>query len=71
MRKVERTATVSLSDKAPVVDGSVGDWEGADWMPIYKRFDAYGAVKVHGDTLYAAWRTNTPELLKNDAADGW
>ncbi len=71
LRKVEKTATVSLSDKAPTIDGSLDDWRGADWMAIYEPFDSYGAVRVCGDTLYAAWRTSTPDLLRNDAADGW
>ncbi len=70
LRKIEKTATISLSDEAPVIDGLLGEWQDADWMEIYEQFDAYGAVKIHGNTLYAAWQTNASSLLNNDAADG-
>ena len=71
LRKVEKSAAVLLSEEPPTIDGSLDDWQDADWMAIYKPFDCYGAVRVCGDTLYAAWRTNVPDLLRNDAADGW
>lgn len=71
LRKVEKTASIMLSDKAPAIDGSLDDWGDADWMAIYEPFDSYGAVQVCDDRLYAAWRTDTADLLRNDAADGW
>jgi hypothetical protein len=33
--------------------------------------DVHAAARVHDGTLYAAWRTDDPKLLANDAGDGW
>jgi hypothetical protein len=70
-RQVERAATVTLADRALRLDGDLADWAGADWMTIDSRRGIEGAVQVHGDVLYAAWRSNDPNLLSNDAGDGW
>jgi hypothetical protein len=71
------TLTVALRKDAPVVDGKLDDWAGADWAVIDRRgtaanfnsdskpYDITGAVAISGDRLYAAFRTQDPELLKN------
>lgn len=70
-RQVERAATVTLAERAVRLDGDLADWAGADWMTIDARRGIEGAVRIHGDVLYAAWRTDDPKLLDNDAGDGW
>ena len=69
--------TVALRDKAPVVDGKLDDWAGADWVDVDKsgvaaNFDSHSkpfnvtaAVSISGDRLYAAFRTGDPDLLRN------
>jgi hypothetical protein len=71
------TLVVALRKDAPVVDGRLGDWAGAAWAVIDRRgtaahfnsdskpYDITGAVAVAGDRLYAAFRTQDAELLKN------
>ncbi|MDB5295717.1 MAG: repeat containing protein, partial [Phycisphaerales bacterium] len=62
---------------APVVDGRLDDWAGADWAVVDRRgtaahfnsdskpYDVTAAVAVAGDRLYAAFRTREPDLLAN------
>lgn len=69
--------TVRLRHNPPVVDGKLDDWNAEDFVPIDRRgvganfdsnskpYDVTGAVSIAGDRLYAAWRTQDPELLKN------
>ncbi|MEA3212271.1 MAG: hypothetical protein QOE70_5328 [Chthoniobacter sp.] len=71
------TLNVALRKEAPVVDGKLDDWAGADWAVIDRRgtaanfnsdskpYDLTGAVAIAGDRLYAAFRTQDAELLKN------
>ena len=71
------TLNVALRADAPVVDGKLDDWAGADWAVIDRRgtaanfnsdskpYDITGAVTIAGDRLYAAFRTQDAELLKN------
>jgi hypothetical protein len=71
------TLTIALRKTAPVVDGKLDDWAGADWAVIDRRgtaanfnsdskpYDVTAAVAVSGDRLYAAFRTQDAELLKN------
>jgi hypothetical protein len=56
-----KTMIASLVRQAPEVDGDIDEWVG--WQAIDAH--AAGAVAVHGDTLYAAWRTDDPALLRN------
>jgi hypothetical protein len=68
---------VALRKDAPVVDGKLEDWADADWAVIDRRgvaanfnsdskpYDITGAVAISGDRLFAAWRTQDAELLKN------
>ncbi len=74
------TLRVTLGKAAPVVDGALDDWNGADWVDIDKSgvaayfnsnskpYDVRGAVAVSGDRLYAAFRTGDPNLLRNTGA---
>lgn len=69
--------TVVLQSRAPKVDGSLDEWNGAPWVEIEKRgvgayfdskskpYDIRGAVVVAEGKLFAAWRTGNSELLKN------
>ena len=69
--------TVALRTDAPVVDGLLDDWAGAEWATVDKSgvvayfdsnsrpYDVSAAVAVAGDRLYAAWRTGDPDLLRN------
>lgn len=70
---------VDLAAAAPVVDGRLDDWKGAEWATIEVRRRKTGdwsseeerltaAVRISGDRLYAAWRTADPRLLANSAA---
>jgi hypothetical protein len=73
---------VTIRKQAPVVDGKLDDWVDAEWVtmanteirankganPVF--FDhATAAVAVAGDRLYAAFRTEQPEMLKNSVND--
>ena len=71
------TLNVALRKNAPLVDGKLDDWAGADWAVIDRRgtganfdsdskpYDVTAAVAISGDRLYAAFRTQDAELLKN------
>ena len=71
------TLKVALRPTAPVVDGRLDDWAGADWADIDKSgvaayfdssskpYDVRGALAVAGDRLYAAFRAGDPNLLHN------
>ncbi|MBA3939170.1 MAG: hypothetical protein H0X38_17115, partial [Planctomycetes bacterium] len=70
---------VKLRAAAPVLDGKLDDWAGADWATIDRRTVTQGdwgarldlvqgAVAVHGDRLYAAWRNADGNLLRNSGA---
>ncbi len=79
-RQLERGSgvlKVAMRKQAPTVDGKLEDWAGADWAIIDRRgtaanfnseskpYDITGAVTISGDRLYAAFRTQDAELLKN------
>ncbi|MBD3265972.1 hypothetical protein GF373_04825 [bacterium] len=57
--------------KNPVVDGHVDDWPREAWVTIDGRRSIQGALAWRDNNLYAAWRTGRPELLNNNASDGW
>jgi len=71
------TLKVAMRAQAPVVDGKLDEWTGAQWVSIDKRgvpayfnsdtkpYDVRGAVSVAGDRLYAAFITNDANLLRN------
>ena len=72
-----RRLTVHRLGVAPQVDGSLDEWNEADWVEIDKQgvaaffdskskpYDVRGALAVSGDRLYAAFRTGDPRLLEN------
>ncbi|MFP4028045.1 MAG: hypothetical protein ACLFWL_09665 [Candidatus Brocadiia bacterium] len=71
LRKIEKTGEIQLVDSAPKLDGQLDEWSDAAWMTIDAQLDVHAAVRVHEGMLYAAWRTDDPKLLANDAGDGW
>jgi hypothetical protein len=68
---------VAMRSEAPTVDGRLDDWRGAQWITVDRRgvaayfdskskpYDITAAIAVAGDRLYAAFRTNEPNLLQN------
>ena len=71
---------VPLQAQAPAVDGNTNDWSDAEWAPIDQRgvganfnsksrpYDLRGAVTIAGGKLFAMWKTEDVELLKNSGA---
>ncbi len=57
------TLTIALRDQAPVVDGKLDEWKSEDFVAIDVKTQA--AAAVSGDTLYLAYKTGYPDLLKN------
>lgn len=70
-RRQTRRIKVVIRKKPPELDGQLDDWPGAAMVTIDERRKIRGAMTVHGKTLYAAWETEDPELLNNNAPDGW
>ena len=72
---------VAIRADAPVVDGKLDDWAGADWAQIdtsgtkawfnskSKPYNLAAAVAVSGDRLYAAFKTDSANLLANTGED--
>ncbi|MEI6520297.1 MAG: hypothetical protein WCO98_09715 [bacterium] len=68
---------VGKMDTAPVVDGKLDEWKGAEWVSIDKRgvaayfnsnskpYDVTGAVAISGDRLYVAVRNADVNMLAN------
>ncbi|MDQ3814725.1 MAG: hypothetical protein M3347_12340, partial [Armatimonadota bacterium] len=54
---------VAIRAAAPMVDGKLDEWSASDFVPVDKR--AAAAVAVAGDRLYAAFKTDDPNLLAN------
>ncbi len=67
----EQILTIRIVDTPPRIDGQLNEWKQADWVPIGNARNIRGAVMVHNETLYAAWRTEDPKLLDNDTPEGW
>lgn len=73
----QATLQVPLRAAAPKVDGQLDDWSGAAWVDIDKSgvaawfnsdskpHNVSAAVAIAGDRLYAAFRTDDGELLRN------
>jgi hypothetical protein len=71
------TLKAALLATAPVVDGRLDDWKGANWADIDKSgvaaffdsktkpYDVSAAVAIAGDRFYAAFRTGDSNLLRN------
>ncbi|MES2828863.1 MAG: PA14 domain-containing protein [Bacteroidota bacterium] len=54
---------ISILAQAPVVDGKPGEWNADRFVPIDKKSSA--AIAISGQRLYAFWKTDDPDLLKN------
>ena len=71
------TLNVPIRKTAPIVDGKLDDWAGAQWVDIDKSgvaawfnsdskpHNVTAALAISGDRLYAAFRTDDAELLRN------
>jgi hypothetical protein len=71
------TLHVALASTAPTVDGKLDDWTGAQWAVVDQRgikanfnsnsqpYDVSAALAVSHGRLYAAFRTNEKDLLRN------
>ena len=68
--------TVALRAQAPKIDGEMADWSDANWVAIDLRQRQVGdwnrrvaltvaALAVSGDRLFAAFKTDDPNLLTN------
>ena len=72
-----KRVTVSLAQTAPVVDGKLDDWSGADWANIDDRgtrahfnsnskpYQVEATLRIAGETVFAAWRTSENKLTEN------
>ncbi len=70
------TLRVAILQTPPTVDGKLDDWGGANWVTINTRMTQTGdwgsqeaktqaAIAISGDRLYAAFKTDDPNLLNN------
>lgn len=75
-RQAAATAVIPLNASEPRMDGKLDDWKDAAWLPIDQRTVQVGdwgkrklptaaGVRVAGDKLYVALKTDTPDLLVN------
>ena len=73
-----RSLLVELRESAPVLDGKLNDWKPDNFVPIDVRrsstggwppghsdFQTEAALSISGDRLYAAFRTDDANLLRN------
>ena len=75
--KSTEVLTVKVIPRELTLDSGVNDWANTDWVPIDTRgvrayFDAHslpynvtGSIVVGPGELYAIWKTDDPELLRN------
>lgn len=62
----QNTLTVAIRQTPPTVDGKLDDWGGANWVTIDTRMtQTQAAIAISGDRLYAAFKTDDPNLLNN------
>ena len=73
----ENSLTIALSNKAPVIDGKLDDWAGAQWATIDKSgvnanfnskskpYNITGAIKIAGANLYLAYQTGIKNLANS------
>ena len=69
LKQGKKKTKVKITTQAPVVDGDLSDWIGADWLEIDDR--TWGSFKIANGKLYAAWKTLHKNLIKNSGADPW
>lgn len=62
----QNTLTVAIRQTPPTVDGKLDDWGKANWVTIDTRMrQTKAAIAISGDRLYAAFKTDDPDLLNN------
>jgi hypothetical protein len=71
---------INITNTPPVVDGLINEWNSDEWVTIDERANARlnaetggkveATIRISNDCLYAAFKTNEPNLLKN-AGDTW
>jgi len=67
-KQLQQTLSVPILASALTVDGNLANWPAsAQWATIDDRASA--SVAVNSTNLYAAWRTDQPNLLTNDGGD--
>jgi hypothetical protein len=67
-RKTERnTLGVRIVSNAPVVDGKLDDWAGAEWAVLDSRASA--SIAASRDTLFAAWKTGDKKAIEGSHGD--
>jgi hypothetical protein len=75
----QKTLTVAIRQTPPTVDGKLDDWGGANWVTIDTRMMQIGdwghqetktqaAIAISGNQLYAAFKTDDPNLLNNSGS---
>ena len=75
------TLKVVVRAQAPVVDGKLDDWAGAEWATVdlrgtaanfnsdSKPYRVLAAACIAGGRLHLAYRSNEPDLLRNTGKD--
>ena len=73
----QKPLSVVMTANAPVVDGKIDDWTGAQWAVVDSKWvgglggwggeqnSVEAAVKISGDRLFAAFKTDDANLLQN------
>lgn len=69
--KAHKTMTVPLRPAAPKIDGDLREWADGEWYEIDPTRKITGSIQATGDTLYAAFKLPSPDLLVNSGSDGW
>ncbi len=72
--------SIKISQTSPVVDGKLDEWVKDEWVTIDERTNARlnaetggkieSAIRIAGDKIYFAYKTNEPNLLAN-GGDAW
>jgi hypothetical protein len=63
LKPEQSTLFVTVRPNAPTVDGKLDEWDAKNFVPIDTRASA--AVSIAGDRLFAAWKTDENDLLRN------
>lgn len=63
LKPEQSTLSVAMRAQPPIVDGKLDDWDSKSFVPLDARASA--AVAISGERLYAAWKTDDANLLRN------
>jgi len=76
LKKKQKPLAVFLPPKAPMVDGVLEDWAGAEWVTIHPANNkktgegkVEAAIAISGDRLYAAFKTGDSRLLSSNTGE--